>query len=73
MAGCTIGCHFLVCSFVGCFPPVVQKLAYNCIHSCRGYAFWYAGAARSKAFWSDERDEMRLLIPAGMFLVIDGG
>ena len=36
MAGCTIGCHFLVCSFVGCFPPVVQKLAYNCIHSRRG-------------------------------------
>ena len=36
MAGCTIGCHFLVCSVVGCFPPVVQKLAYNCIHSRRG-------------------------------------
>ena len=51
---------------------MVQKLAYNCIHSRRGL-FWYAGAARSKAFWSDDRDEMRLLIPAGMVLVFDGG
>ena len=66
MAGCTIGCHFLVCSFVGCFPYN------NCIRSRRGL-FWYAGAARSKAFWSDDRDEMRLLIPAGRVLVIDGG
>ena len=36
-------------------------------------AFWYGGAAWSKAALSDERDDSRLLMPAGMFFVVVGG
>ena len=36
-------------------------------------AFWYGGAARSKDALSDERDDSRLLMPAGMFFVVVGG
>ena len=36
-------------------------------------AFWYGGAAWSKDALSDERDDSRLLMPAGMFFVVVGG
>ena len=35
--------------------------------------FWYGGAAWSKDALSDDRDDSRLLIPAGMFFVVMGG
>ena len=36
-------------------------------------AFWYGGAALSNEALSDERDESRLLMPAGMLFVVIGG
>ena len=36
-------------------------------------AFWYVGTALSNEALSDERDESRLLMPAGMFFVVIGG
>ena len=36
-------------------------------------AFWHGGAALSNEALSDERDESRLLMPAGMFFVVIGG
>ena len=33
-------------------------------------AFWYGGAAWSKEALSDERDDSRLLMPAGMFFTV---
>ena len=39
--------------------------------SCR--AFWYGGAAWSNEFLSDESEESRLFIPAGMFFKVIGG
>ena len=36
-------------------------------------AFWYGGAAWSNDALSEDRDERRLLMPAGMFFVVIGG
>ena len=36
-------------------------------------AFWYGGAAWSKDALSNERDDRRLLMPAGRFFVVIGG
>ena len=36
-------------------------------------AFWYGGVAWSNDALSDERDDSRLLMPAGMFFVVIGG
>ena len=35
--------------------------------------FWYGGAAWSKDALSDDRDDSRLLMPAGMFFMVIGG
>ena len=36
-------------------------------------AFWYGGAAWSNDALSDDNDDSRLLLPAGMFFVVIGG
>ena len=44
-----------------------------CRYPLSSSAFWYGGAAWSKDALSDDRDDSRLLVPAGMFLVVIGG
>ena len=58
---------FLVCSFVGRFPPVVQKLTYNCIHSRRELSGMLVRRGRKR---SGLMIGMKCVC---MFLVIEGG
>ena len=51
---------------------MVEKLTYNCIHSRRELSGMLVRRGRKRSGLMIGM-KMRLLIPAGMFLVIEGG
>jgi len=73
MEGCTRECCFAVCFCVwlsgrvrkgGCIDIRLRQVLFGT---------GLGGAALSNEALSDERDESRLLMPAGMFFVVIGG
>ena len=71
MEGCTRGCCFAACF---CVWQSWWVRSGGCIDiRLRQVLFGTGGAALSNEGLSDERDESRLLMSAGMFFVVIGG
>ena len=52
---------------------LVRSLECNGRYPLSLSAFWYEGAAWSNDVLSDDNEDSRLLMPAGMFFVVIGG